>query len=213
MGYVHHGSLSPANNILLLCLLLSNKCHYYSHIHPVIWYSQIISVPALSRILLLGSHTQLHYLVMKILLSLYGIWNLDFFKPFYIKICLGLGLLPTLALEYTIAVYPFLLMAISYIMINLYDKKYRVTVIMWKPFKAIFFLFKKNWSRNIRRSLIDSYATFFLLSNVKFLSVTLDLLTPTKVYELHNNSYNYTWGLYYSGEMKYFSKEHLLYAS
>ena len=81
---------------------------------------------------------------------------------------------------------------------------------MWKPFKAIFFLFKKNW--NIRSSLIDSYATFFLLSNVKFLSVTLDLLIPTKVYELHNNSYNYTWGLYYSGEMKYFGKEHLLYA-
>ena len=181
-----------------------------SHLHPVIWYSQTISVPALSRVLMLGSHTQPRYLVIKILLSLYGIWNLDFFKPLYSDICLGLGFLPIIALEYTIAVYPFLLMAVSYIMINLYDKNYRVIVIMWKPFKAIFFLFKKNW--NIRSSLIDSYATFFLLSNVKFLSVTLDLLTPTKVYELHNNSYNYTWGLYYSGEMKYFGKEHLLYA-
>ena len=181
-----------------------------SHLYPVIWYSQTISVPALSRILLLSSHTQPSYLGIKIMLSLYGIWNLDFFKPFYSDICLGLGLLPTLALEYAIAMYPFILMAISYLLINLYDKNYRVIVIMWKPFRTIFFLFKKNW--NMRTSLIDSYATFFLLSNVKFISVTVDLLIPTKVYELHNNSYNYTWGLYYSGEMKYFGKEHLLYA-
>ena len=28
---------------------------------------------------------------IKVLLSLYGIWNLDFFRPFYTDICLEIG--------------------------------------------------------------------------------------------------------------------------
>ena len=181
-----------------------------SHLLPVIVYSQAISVPAMSRVVLIAIHTQPSYLLgAKILLSFYGIWNLDIFKPFYSDICLGLGPLPILALEYAIAVYPFLLMAVSYLLIKLYDKNCRVILVMWKPFKVIFSLFKKNW--NIKTSLIDCYATFFFLSNVKFLSVTFDLLTPTQVYELHRDGYNQTLGLYYAGDIEYFGKEHLPY--
>ena len=182
-----------------------------SHFHPVIWYSQAISIPVMARPLLLGLRNHASYtLIAKLLLSLYGVWNFDFFRPFYSDICLGIGLLPTLALDYVIAVYPLLLMAITYLLINLYDKNYRVIVIVWKPFKIVFSQFKKNW--NIRSSLIDSFATFFLLSNIKFLSVAFNLLTPTQIYELHQGSYNHTLGLYYAGDMKYFGKEHLPYA-
>ena len=183
-----------------------------SHLHPVIWYSQAVSIPAMSRLLMFGLRTQPDYniIIAKLLLSLYGIWNLDFFRPFYSDICLGIGLLPTLALDYLIAVYPLLLIGITYLLINLHDKNYRVIVIMWKPFHKIFSLFKKNW--NIRTSLIDSFATFFLLSNIKFLSVTFDLLTPTHVYELHQDGYQESLWLYYAGNIKYFGKEHLPFA-
>ena len=53
-------------------------------------------------------------IVTKLLCSLYGIWNLDFFRPFYSDLCLGIGILPTLALDYVIAVYPLLLILFSY---------------------------------------------------------------------------------------------------
>ena len=142
-------------------------------------------------------------------LSLYGIWNLDFFRPFYSDLCLGIGILPTLALDYVIAVYPLLLMIISYLLIVLYDRNYRVVSMLFRPFLALFSLFKKNW--DIRTSVIDAFTSFFLLSNVKFLSVSFDLLVPTKIYHLHGDHYNSTLALYYAGDIEYFGKEHLPY--
>ena len=47
-------------------------------------------------------------IVAKLLYSLNGIWNLDFFRLFYSDLCLGIGILPTLALDCVIAVYPLL---------------------------------------------------------------------------------------------------------
>ncbi len=122
---------------------------------------------------------------------------------------MDLGLLPTLALDYVIAVYPLFIMIISYLLIILYDKNYRVITVMWRPFKILFSLFRKK--RDIRTSVIDSFSTFFLLSNIKFLCVSFSLLIPTQVYELHHDHYNYTWGLYYSGDIEYFGPEHLPY--
>ena len=141
--------------------------------------------------------------------SLYGIWNLDFFRPFYSDLCLGIGILPTLALDYAIAVYPLLLMIISYLLIVLYDRNYRVITIIWMSFQFFFSLFERRWA--VRASLVDAFSTFFLLSNIKFLNVSFDLLTPTRVYCLYGDTYDYTYALYYSGDIEYFGGEHLPY--
>ena len=180
-----------------------------SSLHAVALGSQIMSIPPLCRTVFLTHPYSKQFTAIKMILSLYGIWNLDFFRPFYSDLCLGIGILPTLALDYVIAVYPLLLMIISYLLIVLYDRNYRVITIMWRPFLSLFSLFRRNW--NIRTSVVDAYATFFLLSFVKFLSVSFDLLVPTKVYYLHGDHYNYTLALYYAGDIKYFGKEHLPY--
>ena len=182
-----------------------------SHLHPVIWCSQSLSTSILLRTLFLDKGLHKHIMMIaKIIFSLYGVWNFDFFRAFYSDICLRIGFLPTLALDYVIAVYPLLLMAITYLLVNLYDKNCKFIIAVWKPFRALFSLFKKNF--DVRTSMIDSCATFFYLSSVKILSVTFDLLVPTPVYELHQDGYNYTFGLYYSGDIEYFGKEHLPYA-
>ena len=183
-----------------------------SHLHPIVWYFQAFSMPAISCILLLATFYHPEYqVIVKTVLSLYGIWNFDFFRPFYSDICLGIGVLPTLALDYVIAMYPLFLMVVMYLLINLYDKNYRVIVIMWKPFRSTFMFFKRNW--NIRTSVIDTIVTFLFLMNVKFLSVTFDLLVPTRLYKLYQDGYNQTnLVLYYSGDIEYFGKEHLPYA-
>ena len=59
-------------------------------------------------------------------------------------------------------------------------------------------------------SVIDSFATFFLLSYIKLLSVSADLLIPTKIYKLGSNEVQF--GLYYSPTVQYFGDEHLPYA-
>ena len=182
-----------------------------SYLLVIVVYCQSLSIPAFSR--LISSeivYTNLSFITAgKIFLSLYGIWNLDFFRPFYSDICLGIGPLPTLALDYAIAVYPLLLMVITYLLIVLYDRNYRVITMMWKPFRSLFSYYRRNW--NIRTSVIDAYAAFFLLSNVKFFSVSFDLLVPTWVYELHKNHYNYSLGLFYAADIEYFGSEHLPY--
>ena len=180
------------------------------YLFPVVYFGQLVSIPALSRNLLQTIQTRPDaFISSKVVLSIYGIWNLDFFKPFYSDFCLKIDILPTLALDYVIAVYPLLLMVMSYQLISLYDKNYRIVIIICKPVQLLFSLFQRNW--DIRTSVIDAYATFFLLSFIKFLNVTFDFLVPTKVYSLHGDHYDYTWALYYAGDMEYFGKEHLPY--
>ena len=179
-----------------------------SHLHGFIYYSQAISMPALVRSLRLHSN---YLTIWKYVGSLYGIWNLDFFRSFDLGICLGTDTLQTLSLDIAVAIYPLLLMMLSYVLIDLYDRNFRFLVILWKPFLRVFSLFHRNWG--IRTSVIDAFATFFFLSNVKFLSVSFDLLAPVKVYQLSSsNDFNYTWRLYFDATIPYFGETHLPYA-
>jgi hypothetical protein len=184
-----------------------------SQLFPVVYYCQTLSLPLIVRsvfreIAIDTNHS--YYTALKVFLSLYGIWNLDFFRPFYSDLCLGIGILPTLALDYAIAVYPLLLIMASYLLIVLHSRNYRVLTLIWSPFRVVFSLIRKNW--NIRTSVIDAFATFFFLSYVKLLSVSFDLLTPTMIYELYPNHYNHTYGLYYAPSIEFFGHEHLPYA-
>ena len=178
-----------------------------SHLHGYVFYSQVMTIPALCRVIQRAVAGNL--LLFRVVLTLYGFWNLDFFRTFLSEtICLQTNTLQTLVLDYGIAVYPLVLMIISYIMIELHDRNFRIVVCIWRPFRFIFTFFRRNWDS--RTSVIDAYATFFLLAYVKFLSVSFDLLIPTRLYELNSNKT--TFVLYYDGSIEYFGKEHLPYA-
>ena len=185
-----------------------------SHLFAVVYCCQTLTVPLNIRSIFndvehdTNSHSFM-VIVVKLLCSLYGIWNLDFLRPFYSDLCLGIGILPTLALDYVIAVYPLLLITISYLLNFLHSKNFLVVTILWRPFHSLFSLLRRNW--DIRTSVIDAFATFFFLSNVKFLSVSFDLLIPTAVYQLYPDHYNYTLNLYYAADVEYFGSEHLPY--
>jgi hypothetical protein len=182
-----------------------------SHLYGFILYSQGICLPVLSRILYLACRNTPQYsVVVKTLGALYGIWNLDFFRSFDLGICLRTGTLPTLSLDIVVAVYPLMLMILSYVLICLYDRNYRVLAIAWRPFR-VFSRLHKNW--DIKTSLIDSFATFLLLSNVKFLSVAYDLLVPVNVYHLSpTGNLTRSKRLYYDASIHYFGSAHRPYA-
>lgn len=179
-----------------------------SRLHGVVLFSQGISMPALARIILLIYETKSNMLkVVKIIGTFYSIWNLDFFRTLT-NICLNINTLKALALDYAIAIYPLLLMTLSYMLIVLYDNNVRCLVCMWKPFQMLFSLFRRNW--DVRTSVIDSFATFFLLSYVKIISVSSDLLMFTNVYSLDGNV---SVRLFYDPSLVYFGEEHLPYAT
>ena len=184
-----------------------------SRLHGVVWFSQALSFPALTRSLMnelsLG-HSPHTLIASKTFLVFYSFWNLDLFRSIIPDICLNVTTLQALALDYLIALYPFVLILLSYILIELHDRRFTVIVIIWKPIHNVLSAFRKSW--DIRTSVIDSFATFFLLSYVKVLSVTSDLLIPTEVYKLGSDKTQPELRLYYSPTVQYFGDEHLPYA-
>jgi hypothetical protein len=152
-----------------------------SRLYGVVWYSQFMSSPAFIRIILLNfSKDMKHLAVAKVGFAFYSVWNLDIFRSILPNICLNVTTLQALTLEYLIAFYPFVLILISYVLIVLYDKRVPVIVTIWKPFNKVLTTFRKSW--DIRTSVLDSFATFFLLSYNKILSVTADILIPTQIF-------------------------------
>ena len=180
----------------------------FSHLHGYLYFSQSISVPLLVRIAYLQQDSRNEQLQFNILIALYSIWTLDIFRSLHPEICLNASTLTLLALEYAVALYPLVLTVLSYALIEFHDRNYKVVVFLWKPFRYVFTLVRRKW--NIRTTVIDVYATFFLLSFVKVLYTTLDILTPTAATDLISG--NTTWVLYYDGTVDYFGADHLPYA-
>ena len=181
-----------------------------SQLQGFIIFSQYISIPALARNIILSSRNKPAILAMvKFVGGLYGVWNLDFFRTYNNNICFRISPLATLSLDLAVAVYPLLLMLITYILINLYDQNFKPLVVLWKPLKKLF----GKCHRNIKTSIVDSYAAFIFLTNSKFFSTCFDILTPVKVFQFHSPQHiNISWRVYYDPNVEYFSSEHCLYA-
>lgn len=150
------------------------------------------------------------HIYVPIMTSLGGIWNLDFLRLIYTPFCLQphTQTLQVIALDYLIAVYPLLLIALSYLLVFLYDHNVRLIVCVCRPCVPLFVRFRRQW--NIKSSLIDAFATFLLLSYVKVLSVSVDLLMPVVLYDNKQDTLDQVY-LFNQGNMKYLGVEHLPY--
>ena len=173
-----------------------------SHLNGFVFCSQTLYLPIVIRTLLLATRenrqtqTTLRYVA-----TFFGIWNLDFFRAlkFTATICLKTDTLQTLSLDFLVGAYPLLLLVVTYFLIGLHVK---LVVILWEPFGRLFGLFRKQWE--IRTSLIDAFPPFFLLSSMKFLSVSFDLLVPMRVFQLNSTGgHDYTFRLYYDPTVPY----------
>ena len=185
-----------------LIILFFNINVTSSHLHGVVFFSQCVSLPQFVCVLLLV--VEPHPKVLKLantILPLYSFWNPDLFRSLYPNICLNVNMLQALALEYSTAVYPLFLIFISYVFVVLYDNKIGL------PFYRLFSLIRTNW--NVRTSVIDSFAAFFLLSYVKILSSSVDLLVYSPVYKY--NSTDVSYRLYYDPSATLFGPFHMLF--
>lgn len=177
-------------------------------LNAFILIAQLLTSPLLMRGLV-QMHDHNSRLPLTILSSIFGIWNLDFFRLVYSPFCLHpkMTTLQVIAMDYVIAVYPLALIVVTYAMVELHDY-FRVFNWLWKPFRRLFGLIRRQW--NVRASLIEAFATFLLLSYVKFLNVSFDILTPVHVYNVTRKSMGLF--VYYNGTLPFFSPAHLPYA-
>ena len=161
--------------IILLCRVSATSPKLYAFVN----FSQNITFSANVRLILVAitSYPKIETLG-QIIVALYGIWNLDFFCTLIPHICLEVNTLQALALDYATACYPLLLIVASYVLIELHAHNFRLLVYLWKPFRRFFIYFRKQW--NIKTSVIEVFATFLLLANLKFLNVSFDFSLQLK---------------------------------
>ena len=149
--------------------------------------------------------------ILKTATSFYGIWNLDFFRSLYTPFCIhpSMTTLETLALEYGIAVYPLLLIILTYISVRLHDR-YSVVVRLWKPFYYCFMKIRNEW--DIKNSLIETFTTFLLLSYVKILNTSFAILNPVALTDNHGEQLPQLY-LKDDATVEYFGRRHRPYAA
>ena len=187
--------------ILVVCLRISVTS---ASMNAFIFVSQIISHPQFLRGF---SHTidttflsHGARMFMKFLLSLYSLWNLNFFTVLIPPFCLpNLNVYSDISLTFLVALYPLLLLFLIYVLIELHSRNFKVIVWLWKPFIVCYARFRRKW--DIRASIIDAFATFLLLSYVKFLFVSIDLTVPTRLMAKNGTTVGYA--LYFDANMLY----------
>ena len=91
---------------------------------------------------------------LKVITSIFCVVNLDFFRLVYPPFCLHpkANIFQILSLDYLVALYPFLLIFMSYVLVTAYDKRYRLVVWMWRPVQKC--VHRHRNTLNIRTSLI-----------------------------------------------------------
>jgi len=171
--------------------------------------SQTVSLNANVRALLgLAETYPTAQKLTRVILSLYGILNLDFFRTLIPHICVNVDTLEALALDYAIAFYPLILLVITYVFIEVHTCNFKALRFVSKPFHWCAKHFQIQW--DVRASIVEAFATFLLLSYIKLRSVSFDLLAPTRVY--HVNGSLVGMYLYYDATVEYFGDKHLPYA-
>ena len=207
-------ALFPLTVFYTLALLLSFNVTS-SRLNGVIVVIQCITSPVQMIMLktnpYLKSHNTWISIILKAAISVVSMTNLDFFRFVYPSFCLHpkANVLEMMSLDYLIALYPFLLIVVTYLLVSAYDKQYRLVVWIWKVLKCCIYRYQRT--RRIQTSLIEIFATFILLSYVKILDVSFQMLSYTNTYSIRGVPLK-SYYLSSDATIKYFGSTHLPFA-
>ena len=139
------------------------------------------------RISFAFSTTSYQY-IMKCLLTLTSLWSFDplfFLSP---PLCLSHHMedINRMYIEFLATLYPFLLLFLAFVLVELYAKDFRPVVVVWKPILHKLIRFRQKWNPN--SSLIQAFATLFFLSYAKLIFLISMPFTVTYFVNEHGES-------------------------
>ena len=176
----------------------------------VVLFFQIAANPVFVQLALQHFHNKLSP-AMDIAISFASLWNLDFFRNYY-KFCLypNASAILIMALELPVAVFPLVLIGVTFTMVKLHDQNFKPLVVGWKIIHKIL----RPVRRNIRTSFIEVFASFIFLSCSRLLLASVYILIPFTLYSYHPQSGGLAKRYYALGSptVEYFGKEHLPFA-
>ena len=77
-------------------------------------------------------------------------------------------------LEFLATIFPFLLLLLSYVLIEMHAKNFRPLVVLWRWFSRVYVNFYRAW--NPRSSMIQAFASLFFLSYAKISYLVWEIL-------------------------------------
>ena len=191
--------------LFLVIVLVFRVSATSAKLSAFVFFAQNFSMPTSVQILLAASQgSQPAEAIIKTVVTLYSIWNLDFFRSVFPPICLHVTTMQVILLEYAIAFFPLLLLVLVYFAVKLQIHRVRGVQCLWNPMPRTM---HQSW--RLERSIIDAFATFFLLSFSKLLSTSFHALMFTQAH----NAYGINVGryVYSDASLKYFGPEHIVY--
>ena len=176
IGVVKYLCVAYLTLIVFLCVVIVFRISVTSPaMNAPVLICQLFSLPFILKFLMLRYiHDGKIIYFIKVLATLYGIWSLDFFRVVIPPICLPLNTMHIIALDYLVAIYPLLLLVCVYVLLTAHDRGCRLVVRLWRPFLWCTTRLRQPW--NIRHSIIDTFATFLLLSYLKLLNTSWSVM-------------------------------------
>lgn len=172
--------------------------------------SQIITTPAQLRYITSLKAGKPRSRVINIATAALAVWNLDFFRGLYKPFCYreSMSALQIVSLDYLVALYPLGLILFTYGIVYVHDR-FPVVARMWRPVHRVFLRMRRQW--DVKKSLVDAFTTFLLLSYIKILNASFDLLVPTKLYTMTGHALPNQYYLYYDAGTRGFHNGHTVY--
>ena len=144
------------------------------------------------------------------ILTFCGIWDLQFFKSVIPPFCISSKLtgIDIQMLNLVTAIYPVLLVIITWILMELHARNYRIIQILWKPFSIV--VNKLKITAVTSDAVIHAFATFILLSATTLSFTVITVYNRTPVYRSTDGAI-YKQVLYYDPTTTAFSHKHVIY--
>ena len=130
-----------------------------------------------------------HKILLRIPYFISAIWNLDFLqvsglvRPFCISD--KLWDYDVLTLNFISVLFPLFLVIITYILIELHARDFKVVVFCWKPFHCCFVKVRRNWSAS--DSIIHAFASLLLLSFATLNYNSYQILNSINIYTVNES--------------------------
>ena len=177
---------------------------------PMFFYSHIVVTSLLYKPLLMHFETGYISNFLSILITFYGFWNLDFFRYILPPFCVSpkLQRIHIVTLYYISAFYPLCLIGITWFFVKLHTCDIKPITWLWSKLKKCLSKFT-SIKFNGKYSLVDVFATFFLLSYAKLLFTTFSILAYGITYNLSNGTLESTFHVQVDPSIAFFSNEHL----
>ena len=162
---------------------------------------------------LTSSTSKVFITLRNIYMPILDVWNLGFFGLIEgpTKFCVNAKLdhQQFYFLTYTTSLHVLLLVVVTFICIELHTRNCRIIVCLWRPFYKCFVRFTRVWDS--KRTAIDTFATFLLLSYSRIIVLSYFVYTVQRVYTLDETLKSRIAPLF-SPAVSYFHPHHIAYA-